>query len=76
MQRELRKHASSRCVGVEGVEKEVIGDTCDVESAGFTVCSESPDFVAQLWGKLLEDGKHLLSCSYCHAKWFEAVRCE
>jgi hypothetical protein len=51
----------------KGSRKEVIGDTCDVESAGFIVCSESPDFVAQLWGKLLEDGKHLLCRSNCRA---------
>jgi hypothetical protein len=38
--------------------EECVWDTCDVESAGFIVCRESPDSVAQLRRQLREDCEH------------------
>jgi hypothetical protein len=37
--------------------RELKEGTCDVQSAGFVVCSECPYSIAQLWGKPRKDSE-------------------
>jgi len=61
------------CAGHREGRAESEGDTCDVENAGFIVCSKAPNFVPQLRGKLGENGEHCVggsNCSNCRARVF------
>ncbi len=45
--------------------EECVWDTCNIEGAGFIVCRESPDSVAQLRRQLREDGEHVFGFIHC-----------
>jgi hypothetical protein len=51
------------------------GDTCDVQSAGFVVCSECPDSIAQLRGKPRKDSEPAFGCIHVRTMvWSNAMR--
>ena len=52
-------------VVVQAAGEDCVWDTCNVESAGFIVCRETPDSVAQLRRQLREDREHVFGFLHC-----------